>query len=851
MTSPRLRLVPLVVRTAALAAMAAPLSSQESAADSVPDTITGRVVSDRGAVLSGANVFVTRGPDRMVRQTTTDSNGRYRVTFVPGTGDYLVAIQAAGFRTARRRVSRLQRERVLTADFVLVREPTALEAIRIAATRPVRVSPLVYPTVQEVGASERWRDGVVSAVSPEQRGDLAATASMVLGVTLGPTGLSLLGSSPGSTLTMLNGMALGGSAVPRAARVDTRVTGATFDATRGGFAGANIEVRLAPGNRDFQNRDAYMTAVPGAWQRTDPASRALGAAPTLWRASAGADGELIRRTLTYNVSVDVSTRAVPARGIGVTDDRALSTLGVTADSLTRVRAVLGDVGLSRAARVPLEERRDAVTVLARLDDIRDSTRAQWLTAYGTLASREQDGASPLRAPTAASNGRERVLGAMWQRDRWSGSGLDRLSRTSVGASRTHMTTAPYSRHPSLSVSIGTMDRDTSQAGITTLTFGGRGVDEALSTRWMGEAAQEWVVNRAGRRHQLKARVWARVDALRVRGGDATRGNWQFASVAALERRAPASFTRVLGHTEALASVWNGATAFSHTWTPSRVFSLIAGARVEGSGVLRIPNGLDALGLAAGEPVRGPGVRLHVSSRVGFTYNIRRAASNGAGTSTSPAATWYRHPTGVLRSGIGEFRDLWRPEVFLGSGGSGAGRAPLSLVCVGSATPTFTLDPDRLPTRCADDTGPLGERSPSVSYVSPRWDAPRSWRASLDYIATRWSLMLRASALATYDLAQPSLVDRNFAATPAFSLADEGGRQVFVPVAAIDSGSGTDYWRPFWEQPEKAASLLTREQIGAFPLLQDMLLVPAASRRHAEWSFPAPVPAVYVPAMPRR
>ena len=112
-------------------------------------------------------------------------------------------------------------------------------------------------------------------VSPSIAGDLTATAGTMSNVTLGPGGASILGSAGESNLTTLNGMGLAAGSIPRAANTETRVTGATFDATRGGFAGANIDVRLGPGDRFYQRRNAFITFDPPQLQFTDAVSRSL------------------------------------------------------------------------------------------------------------------------------------------------------------------------------------------------------------------------------------------------------------------------------------------------------------------------------------------------------------------------------------------------------------------------------------------------------------------------------------------------------------------------------------------------------------------------------------------------
>src|SRR5678816_3650402 len=90
---------------AALFLLAATLVGIPAFAQDVPEIIRGRITDDssRGVV---ASVMVTRGPDRLTQQTTSDSTGRYSVRFEEGTGDYLVYVTAAGFNPVRRRVTR-------------------------------------------------------------------------------------------------------------------------------------------------------------------------------------------------------------------------------------------------------------------------------------------------------------------------------------------------------------------------------------------------------------------------------------------------------------------------------------------------------------------------------------------------------------------------------------------------------------------------------------------------------------------------------------------------------------------------------------------------------------------------
>src|SRR4051812_16422210 len=52
-----------------------------------PDVIRGKVTDDSSHAIV-ARIMVTRGPDRLTQEATTDSAGNFRVRFEEGTGDY-------------------------------------------------------------------------------------------------------------------------------------------------------------------------------------------------------------------------------------------------------------------------------------------------------------------------------------------------------------------------------------------------------------------------------------------------------------------------------------------------------------------------------------------------------------------------------------------------------------------------------------------------------------------------------------------------------------------------------------------------------------------------------------------
>lgn len=770
------------------------IAARPVAAQQTAETVRGRVVNDSGRVIVGATVIVTRGPDRATQQTTSDSAGNYSVRFDPGTGDYLVYIAYPGLKAARRRVQREQVERELVANFTLSTDVEMLAATKVTAARPARASNSVSPTGGETGAAEKWSDGVSGQLPPTVAGDLTALASTMSGVTMTGAGASILGSGAGSNLTTLNGMGMAASSMPRAARTETRVTGATFDATRGGFAGANVDVRLGPGSRSYQRRNGFVTFDPPALQFTDPTARSLGATSGGFRSSFGADGELIRKALTYNVAVDLSRSTSEPVTLLDADADALLRAGVAPDSVARLVALAGPVGLTLTGdNVPSLRRRDGVIWLGRLDDTRDTMQTRALTTYVEYKKDGALGFSALAAPSSAGERRERILGTQLTFGNFVGRDRNVLTETRVAGSTTHTTVSPYRAIPGASVLVQSATSASSR-DLTAIALGGSSLGSD-DRRWTAEAGNETVWNAVGRRHRFKAMLWGRADGLTSEGAGNALGTFTFSSVEDFAANRPSSFTRVLTQPTRQGSTWNAATAMSHQFAPSRFFSFLYGARVEVDGFASAPLKNSALDQALGVTTGAAPTRIHISPRAGFSYTYNRDKDNGSGTSQNSVGRFYRSTMGVIRGGVGEFRDLLRPELLAdASAATGLQGGTSILSCVGAATPIpdwtqFNASPPPIPSACLNGGGILAESAPSVMLIDPGYDVPHSWRASLDWTTSVRNWVVKISTLGSYDLSQPGVVDANFSGVPSFTLGGEGNRPVFVSPGAIDPASG--------------------------------------------------------------
>ena len=778
----------LIVAIASVA-LAAAASAQQTA-----DVLKGRVVNDSGKVVAGATVIVTRGPDRATQQVTTDSLGNWTVRFEPGTGDYLVYISFTGLKAARRRVQSENGERDLTANFTLSTDVEMLAAMKTTAVRPVRANNSISPTAAEAGASEKWSDGVSGQLPPTVAGDLTALASTMSGVTMTGAGASILGSAASSNLTTLNGMGMASGTIPRAARTETRVTGATFDATRGGFAGSNIDVRLGPGSRNYQRRNAFMTFDPPQLQFADPVAKQLGVTSGGVRGSFGADGELIRRALTYNVALDV-TRATsdPVTLINAEAD-ALIRAGASPDSVARLLAIAANPVVSlplTTSGIPNNRLRQEVAWLGRFDDTRDTLQTRALSTYVGYKKEGALGFGALAAPSAAGERRERTLGGQLTHGMFIKNRV--LTETRASGSATNTEVDPYRNIPGAVVLLRS-DNGTNAHDVAPISLGGSTIG-SNDDRWTGELGNETIWNAVGTRHRFKAIAWGRADGLRREGSGNALGTFTFNSLADLEANSPSSFSRILTQPIRDGATWNTATAVSHRYAPSRFFSLLYGLRAEANGYLDAPAKNPALESALGVTSGAAPTTWSVSPRIGFSYTYNRDRDNGSGTNMSNVGKFFRSPYGVIRGGIGQFRDLLRPDMLAdASAATGLPGGTSMLSCVGSATPIpdwdgFDAGATAVPTSCVGGGGVLSESAPAVTLIDPKFDVPRSWRASLDWTTSIKTWVVKIGTLGSYDLSQPGIVDANFAGTEQFALAAEGNRPVFVSTGSIDPNSG--------------------------------------------------------------
>lgn len=130
---------------AAALAVTGDLAAQSTA------TLTGRVVDENGAALSGVQVVVTNQNSGSQNGGLSQSDGRYLVVGLRAGGPYRVEARMIGFGPQVVDDVQLATGQTRTIDFRLSQEAVAIDALEVFATRAVeRKTPVAYTNVPKV-----------------------------------------------------------------------------------------------------------------------------------------------------------------------------------------------------------------------------------------------------------------------------------------------------------------------------------------------------------------------------------------------------------------------------------------------------------------------------------------------------------------------------------------------------------------------------------------------------------------------------------------------------------------------------------------------------------------------------
>jgi hypothetical protein len=758
------------------------------------DVIRGRITSQTGETVPNATVVATSIPNNVTRNARADRNGRFAITFTNGDGDYWITVSAIGFVQRRFELKRVADEDVLVADVAL--EPTVVQLDSVQV-RAGRARPPRNDNAADISGTEKTVGN--GAVNPTQAGNIAAMAASLPGVQLipgadgNPDQFSVFGLGGDQNRSTINGMGFGGGDIPRDAATKSSLGTTPWDVSRGGFSGGLFSMKTQSGS-NFSSRglSSLMNAPQLEW--TDRAGRAAGAEFTSLSLGASTAGPISLEKSFYSAGYQYDRRLSDLQNLTTADPFALQTAGISRDSVARLRSVLSSAGVPLSAGgLPGAKISDRGLFLGTFDLAPPTSTSGQALNVTAMASFNQL-SSPLgqiaAMPTSDVQSRNWFGSLQARHTNYIGSGI--LTETSLGLTRTGASTAPYLALPSGNVRVSS-SLDDGTVAINQLSFGGSPMQTTSNAATTIAAQNQLSWFSLDNKHRLKLTSELRYERYRQDLTTNQLGTFSYNSLSDLEAGTPASFMRLLSPRVVEGSQIVGALALGDSYRPSADLQVQYGLRLDANRFLASPAANGAIEQTFGVKNDAVPSKLYLSPRIGFSWTYGKAAQ------LAIANGFVRGPRAVVRGGVGVFQNAPNAQL-LGQAimNTGLAGGVQQVACVGSAVPApdwnaYRGNPGAIPTACADGTSGtvFASMAPNVSLIDAAYSASRSVRSSVN-----WSGILPGNRFAstidgTYslNLNQPGMADLNFNPEVRFSLADEGGRPVYVQPGSIVPSTG--------------------------------------------------------------
>lgn len=782
------------VLAALIAALLAFAGTPSTAAAQQADVIRGRITGPDSLPVESATVTATSISGNVSRSARTDRNGRFTITFPGGDGDYMVTVALLGYVGKRFEVKRVADEEILVADARLTRMGTLLEDVTVTAQRP-RVSRADVPP--DVSGTEQTISN--AAVPADLLGDLAAMAATLPGVQSVPgadgaaDGYSVLGLGADQNNTVLNGMSFGGSSLPRDAAMSSSVITSPYDVSRGGFSGAQMNLRTRSGS-NFITRGMSLNLDAPQMQWTDRAARSLGQEYSNYSLGGAMSGPIQFDKAFYNVSYQLGRRSNDLYTLLSTGPEGFQAVGLAPDSAARALALLQARGIPfEAGGAPGSRAGDQGSLFGSVDIAPPSSSTGQAVNFSFNGNWNRQSPLSSQATELPSYSGERT--------NWRGGIQGRhssyfrnaiLTETSLGFSMSRNYSTPFLDMPAGMVRVNS-DLDDGTRSLQSLFFGGNqrlnSSQRTTTTNFLNQLSWFSVNNK----HRVKLTSELRFDTNEQESANNELGTFTFNSLSDYEAGRPARFSRELGTRDRNVGLMVGGFSLGDAYRRTDRLQIQYGVRVDANRFTSRPDLNPQVESLFG--VRNDVVpnKVYVSPRVGFSWSYGSAAQVQGFQGAA------RGPRAVVRGGIGVFQNTPSPNLIASAiDNTGLPGATQQLVCVGAAAPVpdweaYAADPGSIPSQCADGTtgSAFANAAPNVSLFSPDFSSPRSIRSNLHWSSPILSNRFNFQIEGTYslNLNQQGITDLNFNNEQRFALADEAGRPVFVLPGSIVPGTG--------------------------------------------------------------
>jgi hypothetical protein len=760
------------------------------------DVIRGQVAGPDNAPIERANVTATSVSGGVNRTARTDRAGRFTITFPGGEGDYFMSFTSIGFVPKRFEIKRTADEEILVADARLTRAAAMLDTIKVTASERNRVDRDAKAT--DIGGNEQSASS--AAVAASQAGDLNAMAGTIPGVTSvtgadgDPSGFSVLGLSSDQNSTTLNGSPFNGSNIPRDANVSSSVITTPYDVSCGGFSGAQFNINSGRGSNFIRRTNSLnFDAPPLQW--TDASARALGQRYTNVSLGGAVSGPIQFDKAYYNVSYQLGQRSNDINSLFTLSPLALQSIGIAPDSVTRLVGLLARAGVPTVVngRIPKSRVSDNGSVFGSVDYTppNSSTGQTFGITFASFWNR-QSPATNLQTEFPAHSGDRTNLNANVQGSNTTYVKGKVLSESGIGFNLGRNYGTPYAALPDASVLVNSTFAD-GTSGVRSISFGGSGFLGTSNTNVGLTASNQLSWFSRSNTHRIKLTSELRRDAYEQDQTTQALGAFYFNTLADLEANRPASYSRALQRRTASGSEVAGALSLGDSYKRSKDLQIQYGLRLDGNRYALSPANNADVERLFGERNDVTPSRLYVSPRLGFSWTYGTAAQVAAFEGAAQV------PRAVVRGGVGVFQNVPNAQLISGAiDNTGLAGAVQALTCVGLATPTpswasYAANVGSIPSQCADGTtgSVFSSNVPNVTLFARDYAAPRSVRGNLQWNGPVLSNRFSATVDGTFgvNLNQRSFVDLNFSPVTRFTLADEGGRPVYVQSTSIIPQTG--------------------------------------------------------------
>ena len=755
------------------------------------DVIRGRVLTVEGLPLQNVRVMATSIPGNVTREARTNREGSYQIAFPAGTGDYIMGFSLIGYAFKQFEIKRLADEDVLIADARL--SVVQLDTVVATASNQQRISrnsqtPDVSGTEQQIPTN---------TLPPELQGDIAAMAASLPGVTLipgldgQPDGFSVLGLGADQNSTTLNGLQTNASNLPRDAQVSSSLTTSTYDVSRGGFSGGNLNLTASSGS-NFRTRGTSFVFNAPSLEWTDRAAQAVGTEYTNLSLGGVFSGPIKYNQSFFSFSYQLGRQMRDNATLLNTSALGFQTAGVAYDSVQNLLGILRQRGLSPNLgglhQTRLSDNGSVFGNVTFSPPTSTSGQSVGLT-YNAGWSRQDPAFGSATSLAAASGSRINWNGSL--QGRHSGYLGNTLSESQAGVSLSRNYGTPFVVLPSGVVRVSS-DLPDGASGVSNLTFGG-GQSFSSTSQNFGANAQNtlsWFDN--ANRHRIKLETEFNYSGSSVNQSQNLLGTFSFNSLSDLAAGVPASFTRTLSAYDRSIHLLTGGVSIGDSYRRNPDTQIQYGVRIDGAHFLTTPSvnpDIERVFGVRNDHVPSP---ISISPRIGFSKTLGQAPEIFAFTGAA------RAPRAVIRAGIGVFSNNPSSSL-IGSALDNTGLASgvQQITCVGPAAPPpnwtgYENDPSSIPTTCADGTSgtPFATTVPSVAMIAHNYHPQRSVRANSQWTGSLFDGRFSASVSGTYSLnlnLQRSF-DRNFNPVQQFTLDD--GRPVYAQPTGIVTTTGS-------------------------------------------------------------